>query len=122
MIPPEWDLSGKAALVTSGDRGRTTVLVGALAEAGASIAVVGSDPDERRAAVAAATRSRSAPPGPRPFTSHSTRRGLTVQAPARSRSQSGPSTAPVWPRKRTLQVLADRGTSVMSSDSMTPAS
>ena len=54
MIPPEWDLSGKAALVTSGDRGRTSVLVGALAEAGASIAVVGPDPDERRAAVAAA--------------------------------------------------------------------
>jgi NAD(P)-dependent dehydrogenase (short-subunit alcohol dehydrogenase family) len=54
MIPPEWDLSGKAALVTSDSRGWSAILVGALAEAGASIAVVGPDADERRRAVEAA--------------------------------------------------------------------
>jgi len=40
--PPEWDLTGKAALITSDRRGWTPFLAAALAEAGAEVAVAGS--------------------------------------------------------------------------------
>lgn len=42
-IPQEWDLTGKAAIITSDKRGWTPFLAGALAEAGASVAVAGAD-------------------------------------------------------------------------------
>ena len=38
MIPPEWQLTGKTALVTIDDRGWAPTLVSALAEAGADVA------------------------------------------------------------------------------------
>ena len=40
--PAEWDLTGKAALITSDRRGWTPFLAAALAEAGADVAVAGS--------------------------------------------------------------------------------
>lgn len=58
-IPPEWDLTGKAALITADARGWTPYLAGALAEAGADVAVVGpdgSDRDDGAAAVEAQGR------------------------------------------------------------------
>ncbi len=54
MIPPEWQLTGKTALVTIDDRGWAPILVSALAEAGADIAVAGHGDEERRMAVQAA--------------------------------------------------------------------
>ena len=54
MIPPEWQLTGKTALVTIDDRGWAPILVSALAEAGADIAVAGHGEEERRMAVQAA--------------------------------------------------------------------
>jgi len=41
MIPLEWDLSGKRALITADRRGWTPFLAAALAEAGADVAVAG---------------------------------------------------------------------------------
>lgn len=41
MIPEEWNLSGKRALITADRRGWTPVLASALAEAGADVAVAG---------------------------------------------------------------------------------
>ena len=41
MIPKEWDLSGKRALITADRRGWTPHLAAALAEAGADVAVAG---------------------------------------------------------------------------------
>lgn len=41
MIPQEWNLSGRRALITADDRGWTPILASALAEAGADVAVVG---------------------------------------------------------------------------------
>ncbi|MBI4197578.1 MAG: SDR family oxidoreductase [Chloroflexi bacterium] len=41
MIPQEWDLSGKRALITADRRGWTPYLASALAEAGADVAVAG---------------------------------------------------------------------------------
>ena len=40
-IPQEWDLTGKAAIVTADHRGWTPFLASALAEAGADVAVAG---------------------------------------------------------------------------------
>ena len=41
-IPEEWNLSGKAAIITADRRGWTPYLAAALAEAGADLAIVGS--------------------------------------------------------------------------------
>ena len=40
-IPPQWDLNGKAALVTTSGHFATPFLAAALAEAGARVAVAG---------------------------------------------------------------------------------
>ena len=50
-IPSEWDLTGKKAIITADRRGWTPYLAGALAEAGASVAVAGSDASDMAAAV-----------------------------------------------------------------------
>ena len=42
-IPPEWDLTGKTAIVTADRRGWTPFLAGSLAEAGADVAIAGSE-------------------------------------------------------------------------------
>ncbi len=42
-IPPEWDLAGKTAIVTADRRGWTPFLAAAMAEAGANVAVAGSE-------------------------------------------------------------------------------
>ncbi|MBI2872259.1 MAG: SDR family oxidoreductase [Chloroflexi bacterium] len=52
-VTQEWDLSGKVALIAAGGRGFAPTLASALAEAGADVAVAGSDPALRRAAVQA---------------------------------------------------------------------
>ena len=41
-IPEEWNLSGKAAIITADRRGWTPYLAAALAEAGADVAIAGS--------------------------------------------------------------------------------
>jgi NAD(P)-dependent dehydrogenase (short-subunit alcohol dehydrogenase family) len=41
-IPAEWDLSGKAAIITADRRGWTATLAAALAEAGADVVIAGS--------------------------------------------------------------------------------
>ena len=45
MIPQDWDLSGKRALITADRRGWTPFLATALAEAGADVAVAGWKPE-----------------------------------------------------------------------------
>ena len=60
-IPPEWDLAGKTAIVTADRRGWTPFLAGALAEAGADVAVAGSErSDMREAASAVEAQGRTA--------------------------------------------------------------
>ncbi len=46
-VPAEWDLTGKTALVTADRRGWTPTLASALAEAGADVAIAGSDASDR---------------------------------------------------------------------------
>ena len=41
-IPSEWDLTGRKAVITADGRGWTPYLAGALAEAGADVAVSGA--------------------------------------------------------------------------------
>lgn len=53
MIPEEMSLAGKVALVTGTGRGWTPILAAALAEAGADVAVAGSDTHELDEAVQA---------------------------------------------------------------------
>ncbi|MDP6550283.1 MAG: SDR family oxidoreductase [Dehalococcoidia bacterium] len=53
-VPPDWDLKGKAALVTTGGHSATPFLAAALAEAGAQVAVAGG-PAEALEAVRRAT-------------------------------------------------------------------
>ena len=50
-IPSEWDLTGKKAIITADRRGWTPYLARALSEAGASVAVAGSDASDMAAAV-----------------------------------------------------------------------
>ncbi len=60
-IPPEWDLTGKSAIVTADRRGWTPFLAGALAEAGADVVVAGSESsDMGDAAAAVEARGRRA--------------------------------------------------------------
>ena len=54
-IPSEWDLTGKKAIITADRRGWTPYLASALSEAGASVAVAGSEASDMRAAVDAVT-------------------------------------------------------------------
>ena len=55
----EWDLTGKAAVVTADSRGWTPTLAAALAEAGADVAVAGAkSSDARHAAAAVEERGR----------------------------------------------------------------
>ncbi len=60
-IPPEWDLTGKTAIVTADRRGWTPFLAAAMAEAGADVAVAGSErSDMREAASAVEAQGRKA--------------------------------------------------------------
>ena len=52
-IPQEWDLSGKSAVITADRRGWTPYLASALAEAGADVAIAGSEGSDMGDAVAA---------------------------------------------------------------------
>jgi len=52
-IPQEWDLTGKTALITADRRGWTPHLASALAEAGADVAVAGSENSDMADAVSA---------------------------------------------------------------------
>lgn len=52
-IPQEWDLTGKTAIITADRRGWTPHLASALAEAGADVAVAGSDNSDMAEAVSA---------------------------------------------------------------------
>ena len=54
-IPIEWDLTGRKAIITADRRGWTPFLACALAEAGASVAVAGSDESDMGDAVRAVT-------------------------------------------------------------------
>ena len=55
-VPDEWDLTGKTAIITADRRGWTPTLASSLAEAGADVAVAGSDPSDRDDAVAEVER------------------------------------------------------------------
>ena len=52
-IPSEWDLTGKKAIITADSRGWTPYLAAALAEAGADVAVAGSESSDMTEAAAA---------------------------------------------------------------------
>ena len=52
-IPQEWNMTGKVAIITADRRGWTTFLAAALAEAGADVAVAGSDRSDMADAVKA---------------------------------------------------------------------
>ena len=52
-IPTEWNLTGKSALITADRRGWTPALASALAEAGADVAIAGSEASDMREAAAA---------------------------------------------------------------------
>ncbi|MCH8108609.1 MAG: SDR family NAD(P)-dependent oxidoreductase, partial [Chloroflexi bacterium] len=52
-IPQEWNLTGKVAIITADRRGWTPFLAAALAEAGADVAVAGSDRSDMADAVKA---------------------------------------------------------------------
>ncbi len=51
-IPAEWNLTGKAALITADTRGWTPFLAAALAEAGADVAIAGAEDSDMRDAAA----------------------------------------------------------------------
>lgn len=55
-IPQEWNLSGKTAIITADRRGWTPYLAAALAEAGADVAVAGSERSDAEDAAAAARK------------------------------------------------------------------
>ena len=52
-IPSEWDLTGKKAIITADSRGWTPYLAAALAEAGADVAVAGSESSDMAEAITA---------------------------------------------------------------------
>ena len=52
-IPSEWDLTGKKAIITADSRGWTPYLAGALAEAGADVAIAGSESSDMAEAASA---------------------------------------------------------------------
>lgn len=58
-IPQEWDLSGKTAIITADRRGWTPFFALALAEAGADVAVAGSDSSDMLEAVKTAEEKGS---------------------------------------------------------------
>ena len=58
-IPQEWDLSGKTAIITADRRGWTPFFASALAEAGADVAVAGSDSSDMLEAVKTAEEKGS---------------------------------------------------------------
>ena len=55
-IPAEWNLSGKAAIITADTRGWTPYLAAALAEAGADVAIAGAPDSDMSDAAAAVER------------------------------------------------------------------
>ena len=55
-IPAEWNLSGKAAIITADRRGWTPYLAAALAEAGTDVAIAGAEDSDMREAAAAVER------------------------------------------------------------------
>ena len=60
-IPSEWDLTGKKAIITSDSRGWTPYFAGALAEAGADVAIAGLESsDMAEAAKAVESNGRNA--------------------------------------------------------------
>ena len=52
-VPSEWDLTGRKAIITADRRGWTPYLASALAEAGADVAIAGSEESDMAAAVEA---------------------------------------------------------------------
>ena len=48
--PEGWDLSGKKAVISADRRGWTSSLAGALAEAGADVAIIGSENSDMKEA------------------------------------------------------------------------
>ncbi len=60
-VPTEWDLTGKKAIITADSRGWTPYFAGALAEAGADVAIAGSESsDMAEAATAVESHARNA--------------------------------------------------------------
>ena len=55
-IPAEWNLSGKAAIITADRRGWTPYLAAALAEAGTDVAIAGAEDSDMREAADAVER------------------------------------------------------------------
>ena len=55
-VPQEWDLRAKVAIITADRRGWTPFLAAALAEAGADVAIVGTDSSDMADAAAAVER------------------------------------------------------------------
>ena len=55
-IPSEWDLTGKKAIITADSRGWTPYFAGALAEAGADVAIAGRESSDMVQAAAAVER------------------------------------------------------------------
>ena len=80
-IPSEWDLTGKKAIITSDSRGWTPYLAGALAEAGADVAIAGLESsDIAEAAKAVESNGRNAVPIPTDLTSAPSVRDMVASA------------------------------------------
>ena len=80
-IPTEWDLTGKKAIITADSRGWTPYLAGALAEAGADVAIAGSESsDMAEAASAVQSHERKALAIPTDLTDAASVRNMVTAA------------------------------------------
>lgn len=80
-IPSEWDLTGKKAIITADSRGWTPYLASALAEAGADVAVAGSESsDMTEAAAAVESHGRNAVAIPTDLTDSSSVQDMVTAA------------------------------------------
>ncbi|MCY4655069.1 MAG: SDR family oxidoreductase [Dehalococcoidia bacterium] len=80
-IPSEWDLTGKKAIITSDSRGWTPYFAGALAEAGADVAIAGLESsDMAKAAKAVENNGRNAVPIPTDLTDAPSVRDMVASA------------------------------------------
>ena len=80
-IPSEWDLTGKKAIITSDSRGWTPYFAGALAEAGADVAIAGLESsDMAEAAKAVESNGRNAVAIPTDLTNASSVRDMVASA------------------------------------------
>ena len=80
-IPSEWDLTGKKAIITSDSRGWTPYFAGALAEAGADVAVAGLESSDMAEAVKAVeSNGRSAVAIPTDLTDASSVQDMVASA------------------------------------------